>query len=256
MTKQQMFIALTLLVFPLQACTGLKSVAFSPDGRTVLSGGGELVLWEVATGEMLHTFEANSSIIFSVAFSPDGQTILSGGVTRDSEDENSELRGELILWDATTGEMLHTFDELDSGILDVAFSPDGQTILSGGGELILWDATTGEILHTFEGHKPGIWGVAFSPDGQTILSGAGFGNWSGGDYVSSGGELLLWDVETGQVTQRFKADQYPVHRVAFSPDAQVILSGSCRDPEDLGSCRTILWDVATGEIADVLPNSR
>jgi WD40 repeat protein len=58
----------------------LNSVVFSPDGQTVLSGSDDstLILWEVATGEALHTFEWHESSVNSVAFSPDGQTALSG----------------------------------------------------------------------------------------------------------------------------------------------------------------------------------
>ncbi len=62
---------------------GIGSVAFSPDGRHALSGGGDgtLRLWDIATdetGEMIRTFEGHTDWVFSVAFSPDGQNALSG----------------------------------------------------------------------------------------------------------------------------------------------------------------------------------
>src|SRR6266511_5927444 len=55
------------------------SVAFSPDGRTVLSGSYDntLKLWDVATGTEIRTFAGHSSSVHSVAFSPDGRTVLS-----------------------------------------------------------------------------------------------------------------------------------------------------------------------------------
>src|SRR5260221_7400743 len=56
------------------------SVAFSPDGKTLLAnaGGDEAILWEVATGRQLRYF-VNSYSVYSVAFSPDGKTVLTGG---------------------------------------------------------------------------------------------------------------------------------------------------------------------------------
>src|SRR5262249_52017815 len=58
----------------------VNAVAFSPDGRTVLSGSGDhtIKLWDVATGKLVRTFEGHSGTVSSVAFSPDGRTILSG----------------------------------------------------------------------------------------------------------------------------------------------------------------------------------
>jgi WD40 repeat protein len=58
----------------------VKSVAFSPDGRFVLSGSEDqaLRLWEVATGQEVHRFTGHTGGVWSVAFSPDGRYVLSG----------------------------------------------------------------------------------------------------------------------------------------------------------------------------------
>ncbi|MDZ4840663.1 MAG: hypothetical protein SH859_00755 [Hyphomicrobium aestuarii] len=58
----------------------VTSVAFAPDGRTVLSGSYDdtLRLWDFATGRELRTFTGHTDTVSSVAFAPDGRTALSG----------------------------------------------------------------------------------------------------------------------------------------------------------------------------------
>src|SRR4051812_19185700 len=82
------------------------AVAFSPDGRTVLSGSFDttLKLWDVATGRHLRTFSGHTSEVNAVAFSPDGRTVLSGS-------SGKVLR----LWDVATGRELRTFSGHASG---------------------------------------------------------------------------------------------------------------------------------------------
>jgi hypothetical protein len=196
-------------------------VAFSPDGKTVLSGSRDktLKLWDVETGRKLRTFVGHGDWVNGVAFSPDGKTGLSGSDDRA-----------LKLWDVVTGKELRSFPGHTGVVTGVAFSPDGETVLSGSSDktVKLWDVKTGQQLHTFAGHSGWIWAVAFSPDGKTVLSG------------SEDKTLRLWDVKTGQGVQTFSGHSKGVTAVAFSPDGKTVLSGS--------HDRTVrLWEVATGK---------
>ena len=188
--------------------TSVYSVAFSPDGRTALSGDSRntVRLWDITTGKWLRNFwDANMVLgsgqrnadlepesrfahhasVTSVAFSPDGRTALSGSRKTDGED------GVLKLWDVATGQIIRTFPfTAPKQYVDaVAFSPDGLTALSGGNDgnfasFKLWEVATGKELRTFSG---GNSSVAFSPDGLTALS----------------NHLDLWDVATGNKLRSF-----------------------------------------------------
>ncbi len=96
----------------------VRSVAFSPDGKQVVSGSGDKTvrLWDAATGKALQTLEGHSDWVDSVAFSPDGKQVVSG-----SDDKTVRL------WDAATGKALQTL-EGHSSVSSVAFSPDGNLL--------------------------------------------------------------------------------------------------------------------------------
>lgn len=198
----------------------VHSVAFSPDGRQVLSGSADntLKLWDATSGALLRTFEGHSGQVMSVTFSPNGRQVLSGSNDRT-----------LKLWDAASGVLQRTFMGHSNGVTSVAFSPNGREVLSGGYDntLKLWDATNGTLLRTFEGHSSWVMSVAFSPDGRQALSG------------SDDKSLRLWDVASGALLRAFWGHSEGIKSVAFSPNGRQVLSGG-RDMTPK------LWDAATG----------
>ena len=181
----------------------VRSVAFSPDGQTIISGSGDntLRLWD-REGNQLEVFKGHTEAVNSVAFSPDGQTIISGS-------SDNTLR----LWDRK-GNPLAVFKGHGEAVNSVAFSPDGQTIISGSSDrtLRLWDIY-GNSLAIFTGHDREVSSVAFSPDGQTIISG------------SSDRTLRLWDIY-GNSLAIFTGHDREVSSVAFSANGQTIISAS------------------------------
>ena len=90
--------------------------------------------------------------------------------------------GYIHFWDTNTGSHLR-YIPAGGNTDSIAFSPDGQTLVSGGGFRVhLWDVRTGNNFRTLEGHTYFVFSVAFSPDGNTIAS----GSWDG--------TVLLWEL--------------------------------------------------------------
>ena len=113
----------------------------------------------------------------------------------------------------------------------LAFSPDGQFLLSGSFDntLKLFNINTRKLVRTFEGHSDDVNSVAFSPDGQRVLSG------------SKDKTIKLWNLSTGQLIHTFKGHSKDVNSVVFSPDGSFIASGSDDDTVKL-------WDVSSGNL--------
>ncbi|WP_348519775.1 hypothetical protein [Anabaenopsis sp. FSS-46] len=208
---------------------GVRSVAFSPDGKTLASGSWSVFvdsektirLWDVATQEEIATLRRHSgSGVSSVAFSPDGRTLASAGAYGDNT---------IKLWNIATRREIATIRGHSDTVRSVAFSPDGKTLASGSGDktIKLWDVATQKEITTLTGHSHLVHSVAFSPDGKTLAS-------------ASFQTVKLWDVATRQEIATLRGHSSSVWSVAFSPDGKTLASGS-RD-------KTIkLWDVATGK---------
>ena len=111
------------------------SVAFSPDGRYIVSGSSDrtIQIWDAQTGgQMGNPLKGHTEDVWSVVFSPDGRHIVSG-----SSDKTVRV------WDAQTGAQVgHPLQGHTNSVNSVAFSPDGRHIVSGSHDktIRVWDA--------------------------------------------------------------------------------------------------------------------
>jgi len=174
---------------PVHVLTGhsarLWSVAFSPDGQQLASASADksVKIWDVAKGELLLTLTGPDSPVLGIAFAPDGKTL--AGCTAGVERVVTREPGQIRLWNLPTGEVEQSLHGQFGAIKGVAFSPDGQRLVSGNadGTVTVWVRRTGqELLTTLHGHLGAVSSVAFSPDGQRVASGGSDGNvilWNG-----------------------------------------------------------------------------
>ena len=251
----------------------VNCVAFSPDGKTLASAsGGEIVrLWDVETRALLREVPGHQWPVRSVAISPDGAVIASAGGLRGE--------GELGLWDVNTGRKLWTRVSVAHDLRFVAFTSDGQVLVSGGwdGTIRLWDVATGQILREVPDSARRAPAITYNANRQTLdIGGPGGGGLWGGTVkhppvhsirrrwfigelaFSPDGETLavasdegivrIWDTETGAQKGMISGHARPISGAAFSPDSRLIAGF-------VGGV-LVLWDAESGERSSELSEIR
>jgi WD40 repeat protein len=212
---------------PLQHEGPVASVGFDREGRRILTGGydGTARLWDAATGQPLgEPIRPRLPVIMGAVFRPDGRAVLIG-----AHDE-SFLQGEAQFFDASHGQPLGPPMPTSKGLMSVALSPNGQTVLTGDtdGTIRRWEAASGRMWGAPIVCSSPVMALAFRPDGRVILAGC------------HNGKVLLYDLDTGQPFGPVMKHQDVVESVAFSPDGTTLLTGSSDNTARL-------WDAATGQ---------
>ncbi|TMF46637.1 MAG: XRE family transcriptional regulator, partial [Chloroflexi bacterium] len=135
--------------------------------------------------------------VMSVAWSPDGTRLASGGGGRGS--------GELFVWCARSGELLHTLSELSEIVYALAWSSTGTMLVSGGsdGMLCWWDIERGRCVQTRHAHQGTVQSLKMSPDGRSLAS------------CGDDGAISIWELESGGHLRTLRRDR-PYERLDIS----------------------------------------
>ena len=210
-----------------------QGIAFSPDGsRLALATSMGVWIYDAETFDELVLLTGHKEAVTVVAFSPDGTKIASGS--------GFHFPGILKLWDVKTGQNIDTFQAKGGSTDSISFSPNGK-ILAWADRL--WDVETRQQLDIL--HDDKLFEVAFSPDGK-ILAGTGISTVE----RTRAGVIKFYEVETGrlintltatQSTTKWSESSKRISSIAFSPDGQLLASGSADD----GTIK--LWNVETGQ---------
>lgn len=251
--------------------TDVYSVAFAPDGLSILTASSGVKIWDSYNGTERFNLSAHRGEVTAATFSPDGNYILTGSwdttvklwsanllieTLKLKQNVGSNLDanyspdgrlivaadewGNIVLYDSETGEVVNGWTEADDVLVNSAtFSPvDNQRIVTAdsNGNIMVWEiGKDGPVLVTGDGDaSDGAASAVFSPDGNSILS---------ADY---NGIATIWDANSGaQIMTLDGNDGNRVFDAQFSDDGNYIVTAS----ED-NTAR--IWDAKTGEILTTL----
>lgn len=254
---------------------GFSDVVFSPDGQTLagLAWNGLIQLWDRRTGQTRRTFGVRIRDLFpplspksgvhALAFSSDGRRIAGPGPDAS-----------LVLYAVDTGLPSLSFEGDQKAVLDLAWSPDGRTLVGAlsGHVMRVWNAADGHLIHNSFGlHGGPVAAVAFSPDGRTLAS-ASYDHtvklWNpedphrpratllghtdevravafspDGRRIASAGldrSLRIWDARSGAELAMIRGRTGPMTALAYGPDNAVVVTGSVDETVSI-------WDTAARE---------
>jgi WD40 repeat protein len=198
-------------------------LAFSPDGRKIVTGSSEgmTTIWDAERGEVLLHLGSTGVEVVSLAMSADGRLAVSGQRGRTAA----------ILWDLNRGQVTHVLPVHKWGAA-VSLSADGRYLLTHEfGETNLWNTSAGTRLRTFTEHYGPV-PVGLTADGNKVLANSRFDT-----------KAVFWDIEAKKETPALPA--HLAQPLAFSADGRYVIAGSVMP--GVSGPPLALWDLTTGK---------
>jgi WD40 repeat protein len=207
----------------------------SPDGKQLISGtsptrrDGTAYVWDIETGEQVLAIATPNFEAQTVAFSPSGEFLAIASFDRPSI-KVTHWNASLQVHNAQTGDIIWSIENDHTDADFLMFSADSSLLVSEtGGTVGIWEAESGELVRTIEVNADA---AALSRTGEILATAA---------WTSSVLTMQQYDLSTGELIQSFSQDVYGVQCSAFSPDGNLLATGSLDDT-------LRLWSITTGEL--------
>jgi WD40 repeat protein len=214
----------------------LLTMAISPDGKTVATASGGVVLWDSTSGKKLQVLPFESfNNLNDVAFSPDGKILIAGGNGKLGDKTSPTIR----TWDPNTGKEGEAISFTDRAT-KFAFLPDSKSVLvsatpaNKGAQILLLDLSTGKLKPLWS-ETAGRPVFATAPDGKRAA-------FSFTDGLRAPADVKTADIGTGKVQGTLKVS-HTVYRLAFTPDGKTLVATGSLGVAQPGAIS--FWDVAS-----------
>ncbi|MEQ1843264.1 MAG: hypothetical protein ABL994_22905, partial [Verrucomicrobiales bacterium] len=187
-----------------------QTLSFSPNGAYLFCGGGRagksgnVVAWDIKTGERVIEVGKEFDIVLGADVSPDLKQAVMGGPGRV-----------IKLWDTVAGEQISSIKKHTDWMLTAAYSPDGVIYATGdrNGNLYVWEAATGYEFYTLKGHTLAVTDLDWRMDGNVLAS------------CGEDGQVMLWEMNGGTQIKKWDAHPGGAQGVDFAPNGNIATVG-------------------------------